>query len=204
VFLITVILGFGMGHTLSTYTSSRTASSYNLISSSNVKGELSSARLNNYITESEQPHSSSVIERPTMGEVSLLAMPVYFPDMGSLMTDSQIEARWDVDVTDYYLENSYGLLSIDSFVTPWIEAPKSISYYADDAYTSTREMELAQFLLDYWNPVINFNDYNYVYIIYPGIDQQDDVHFWPHVWTWISGSLAAGDERNSNFKLIMY
>ena len=108
-----------------------------------------------YEVESEQPRLSAIMQRPTVGNVKILAIPVYFYDMIPIIPENLIEERWDVHVRDYYHENSYDLLSINSYVTPWIEAPKSVSYYADDDYSSTREIELAQFLLSYWDATFN-------------------------------------------------
>jgi M6 family metalloprotease-like protein len=144
----------------------------------------------------DAPSSAAIMIRPTTGTVNVLVMPIYFSDQSYSISQSVIDARWDGatgSVCHYYLENSLNLLTINANTLSWIQAPSPIAYYANQAYSNPREFELAQWAFTYWNPTINYNDYNYVYIVYPGLDLQDDTHFWPHVWTFYSGSLSAGD-----------
>ncbi|MHA1104288.1 MAG: hypothetical protein ACTSPN_00950 [Promethearchaeota archaeon] len=80
----------------------------NVISSSQMKaldGNMDDSISYSYALESEHPHSSAVMERPTIGEVSVLALTVYFPDMPYFVSSSQIEERWDLYVDDYYQYN---------------------------------------------------------------------------------------------------
>jgi immune inhibitor A len=137
-----------------------------------------------------------VMERPTVGSARALAIPVDFSDQQHTTSTITIDSRWDNlenSVRTYYLENSFDKLSLTVDVLPWVQAPLPISYYAHNDYQVSREMELANWLLNYWDSYILYSNYNYVFIIYAGSDAHDNSHFWPHVWTWTSGSLPAGD-----------
>lgn len=147
--------------------------------------------------DSHQDDPSQVMERPTVGNVRMLAIPADFSDQEHVTSTSSITTRWnnvENSVRTYYLENSFDKLALTVDVTPWLQAPLPISYYAHDDYMVSREMELANWLLSYWDQYILYSNYNYIFVVYAGSDAQDNSHFWPHVWTWTSGSLYAGDE----------
>ena len=170
----------------------------NQLSASGVKGEATIHPYENsgYIINNAPPTPFSIMERPTSGSASILAIPIQFIDVPYTTGIATIDARWDGSensVRDYYLENSFGKLGISVHTLIYRQAPFPITYYAHDSYSVTREIELANWALDYWDTIIDYNDYNYIYIVYTGTDAQDNVHFWPHVWTWYGGSIAAGD-----------
>jgi len=137
--------------------------------------------------------SHTIMPRPTIGTVSVLALPVYFPDQSNSQTQAQVDAKWDggaPSARDYYLECSYNQLDITVDTKAWIQTPYSISYYAIGPYDWTRESELATWAINQWDSTVDFNNYDYIYIVYAGSDDKDDTHFWPHVWTCY---IEAGD-----------
>ena len=151
---------------------------------------------NSLNSNSPRISADNLMERPTIGNISILAMPVYFSDQLNSTSFPDINSKWNGStnsVQDYYLENSFNKLEINTLTKPWVLAPKPISYYAIGSYNYSREVELLQWLFSSWDGEIDFNDINYVYVIYSGADAQDDTHFWPHVWTVDSPYVEAGD-----------
>lgn len=147
----------------------------------------------------KQPKTSNIVvkNRPTLGNVTLLAMPVYFSDQANTTTMNEIDDVWEgsgTSVRAYYLENSFGKLEISVLTKPWLLAPKPISYYAFGDYNFAREYELLQVLCNYWDSEINFTQIDYLYIVYAGSDVSDDTHFWPHVWNVEIPYIEAGDD----------
>jgi len=147
----------------------------------------------------QQPKTSDIVlkNRPTLGNVTILAMPVYFSDQASTKTVNEIDDVWEGpgnSAKTYYLENSFGKLEISVLTKAWVLAPNPISYYAIGDYNFTREEELLQYLCSYWDSEINYTQIDYIYIVYSGIDASDDSHLWPHVWTVAYPHVEAGDE----------
>jgi M6 family metalloprotease-like protein len=141
------------------------------------------------------PRPSSIMTRPTTGVVNVLAMCVQFTDQSYSVAYTSIDNRWDGatgSVKHYFLENSFGKLTINVTTLPWVTAPKSISYYCTGDSVFTLENELMNWAFSYWDSAVNFNNYNYMYIVYSGTDAKNDTHFWPHVWT-TSTEFYAGD-----------
>ena len=132
--------------------------------------------------DSQQDDPSQVMERPTVGSGRMLAIPVDFSDQEHVTSTSSNTTRWnnlENSVRTYYLENSFDKLALTVDVTPWLQAPLPISYYAHDDYMVSREMELANWLLSYWDQYILYSNYNYIFVVYAGSDAQDNSHFWP-------------------------
>jgi M6 family metalloprotease-like protein len=64
-------------------------------------------------------------------------------------------------VRDYYLENSYGGLTLDSTVTVWVDVPGTESYYANgNSGLTTMTWELIEDALDLVDPSVNFSDFD--------------------------------------------
>jgi M6 family metalloprotease-like protein len=64
-------------------------------------------------------------------------------------------------VRDYYLEASYGLLSIDSTVTGWLDVPDSETYYANgNSGLTSRTWELITDGLNLADPLIDFTQFD--------------------------------------------
>ena len=146
----------------------------------------------------QQPKTSDTVikNRPTLGNVTILAMPVYFSDQANTKTMNEIDDVWEGSgnsVKIYYLENSFGKLEISISTKTWVIAPNPISYYAIGDYNFTRENELLQYLCSYWDSEINYTLIDYLYIVYSGSDASDDSHLWPHVWTVTPSYVEAGD-----------
>jgi len=140
-------------------------------------------------------------DNPTMGNVSVLVIPVYFPDETFSTSTSVLQDRWDSEansVQKYYMENSFNRLNISVEVLSWTLANNTIAYYGDDDYQYPREFDLIDYLVEVWDDQINFNEYDYFYFTYSGEDLPDDTHLWPHVWTFYSGAFVLGDGRLIN------
>ena len=63
----------------------------------------------------EQPKTSDIVvkNRPSLGNVTILAMPVYFSDQAYTKSMNEIDDVWDSSgnsVKTYYIENSFGKL----------------------------------------------------------------------------------------------
>lgn len=133
------------------------------------------------------PRSAGVQERPTTGTVSVLVMPVYFPDQAYTTAKATLGSRWS-SATTYYTENSFNQLAVAATVQDWLLANGTIAFYGDDD-SPERQLDLYRYVLDYWDPTVDFSSYHYIYITYAGDDQADDTHLWPCVWT-LQGEYA--------------
>ena len=121
-----------------------------------------------------------LMNRPTLGNVTILVMPVYFSNQASTKTTNEIDDKWEGtgnSVKIYYLENSFGKLEISVLTKTWILAPNPISYYAFGDSDFTSKKELLQYLCSYWDSEIDYTQIDCIYIVYSGNDASDDSHF---------------------------
>ena len=63
-------------------------------------------------------------------------------------------------VRDVYLENSYGLLTIDSTVYGWIDVPGTEAYYADGESGSSRLWDALKYALDQIDQTLDFGTFD--------------------------------------------
>ena len=85
---------------------------------------------NSLNSNSPRISADNLMERPTIGNVSILAMPVYFSDQLNSTSYPDINSKWNGStnsVQDYYLENSFNKLEINTLTKPWVLAPKPIA-----------------------------------------------------------------------------
>ena len=88
---------------------------------------------------------------PTIGNVSVLVIPVYFPDEFFGTSTSTIQDRWDAEANSaqtYYWQNSLNKLNISVEVLEWTVANNTIAYYGDDDYQYPREFDLVDYLVE--------------------------------------------------------
>ena len=121
-------------------------------------------------------------------------------------------------VRDYYLENSYGQVTIDSTVVGWLDMPNTESHYANgSAGASELTWDLIVDALDAADPLVDFSDYDedgdgWVDAItllhsgygaeWGGFDQYGTAH-WDRMWshrsfipTWTSAEGVKVDDYN--------
>lgn len=102
-------------------------------------------------------------------------------------------------VRDYFIEQSYGLLTIDFDVVGPIKLSQTRKYYgtAPNSRLSDRAPEMVIEALTLANPQVNYADYDWdgdgevdqVYCIYAGVTYaQTQGYIWPHEWALSSGS----------------
>ena len=74
--------------------------------------------------------STTSTVRATQGRVNTLEYKNLFNEVGHT-TDGSVGS-----VRDYYREVSYGKLTVDSVITPWVKLPRTESYYGSDGSTT--------------------------------------------------------------------
>ncbi len=125
--------------------------------------------------------------RPTTGEVSVLGMPVYFADQGYSHPVSDFTTMWNSEsgsVQSYYLENSFDKLEFTLTIKDWVMMYASVDSFSDSDGDQNSEMDLFNFIVDYWEASTDFAQYDYLMIIYAGSSTYDATarfNFWPHV-----------------------
>lgn len=102
-------------------------------------------------------------------------------------------------VRDYFIEQSYGLLTIDFDVIGPLTLSKNHDYYgtAPNSNLDDRAAEMVIEALKLANPQVNFADYDWdgdgevdqVYVIYAGQTEWDTQgYIWPHEWSLFSAN----------------
>ena len=102
-------------------------------------------------------------------------------------------------VRDYFIEQSYGLLTIDFDVVGPLTLSKTREYYgtAPNNNIDDRAAEMVIEALQLANPEVNYADYDWdgdgwvdqVYVIYAGVTQYNTPgYIWPHEWSLSSAN----------------
>jgi len=158
----------------------------------------------------------------TKGKLKNLVIPILFLDHQSrdLPTKEDISMLWNAprghpvhhtatnqSIRDFYLENSYGQLDINSTVIDWVEVSKTEAYYAAGESGGAAElMELLHEVLNTVDSLLDFSEFDenndgYIDAIafvhsgfgaeYGGYDEDDTFYtsrIWSHKWTIFSPS----------------
>ena len=121
-------------------------------------------------------------------------------------------------VRDYFIEQSYGLLTIDFDVIGPLTLTNTRSYYgtAPNSQLSDRAPEMVIEALKLANPQVNFADYDWdgdgevdqIYVIYAGQTKaQTQGYVWPHEWSLAAAKTYGcgnGRQRMDNVYLDTY
>jgi len=79
-------------------------------------------------------------------------------------------------LTDYYRGASRGRLEIAWTFDPTLYTlPKEMGYYGRDAFEETRVVELAETVVGFSDPTVDFSQYDHVMIIHAGAGQETDL-----------------------------
>lgn len=160
-----------------------------------------------------------------------LVLLVQFSDTGSRLKSGAAE-QWDNrfnqqgyslnshigSVRDYFIEQSYGLLTIDFDVVGPLTLSKTRQYYgsAPNDELDDRAPEMVIEALKLANPEVNYADYDWdgdgyvdqVYVIYAGITKYaTEGYIWPHEWSLSSGQYygcGGGTQRLDNVYIDTY
>mmetsp|Transcript_9334 Transcript_9334/g.12215 ORF Transcript_9334/g.12215 Transcript_9334/m.12215 type:complete len:1132 (+) Transcript_9334:1503-4898(+) len=159
----------------------------------------------------------------TTGSLKNLVIPVMFNDHQDrdLPSKEDIAVLWNapnghptyydstnMSIRDFYLENSYGLLDINSTVLDWVLVSENEAYYgAGESGGATQLMELLNEVLDYVDDLVDFSEFDengdgYIDAIafvhsgygaeYGGtdVDGQDyEDRIWSHKWSLINTTI---------------
>lgn len=142
---------------------------------------------------------------PTTGTNNLLMILANFNDTSTTYTQSnfnnymnQVNYNGTGSFKDYYLECSYGQLTLNTTVTNWVTLPNSHDYYGPD----TRWGEFAYKSVQAADPYVNYSQYDNdndgtvdgIAIIHQGPGQEATSNtndIWSHSWDLASAGYSA-------------
>ena len=164
---------------------------------------------------------------PATGTVKNLVVLVRFSDHTgrTLPSQSDVDTLFNAtggdpilaptgSVKDFYLENSYNQLTLESTVLDWVTVPNTEAYYADGVSGSSKLWEALRYALDAADSSINFDDFDSdgdgfidaIAFIHSGYGAEwggSDAYgagtndrIWSHKWTIQSPPWTSGEGTN--------
>ncbi|MFX1513154.1 MAG: hypothetical protein ACFFCQ_11250, partial [Promethearchaeota archaeon] len=124
------------------------------------------------ITE-ENRNSSEVASVRSIQTIvhSMILFPVSFPDQANETSFQQILAKLDL-INTYFSNISWGRVQWNfTLFDQWINLPRQVGYYGEgdpDTTDDRRLKELAEDTITYVDPLVDFQVYDFITIVYAG------------------------------------
>lgn len=138
----------------------------------------------------------------TTGLVKILVVPIAFTDVSPTKSQSDIDNLLNnaspgyKSLVNYYTENSYGKLTIEATVLPWVYSSQRMSYYGADSSTGVDDLNgpiyrLATEAARLADPFVNYGDFaengvvQHFIVVHAGRAQEsstDKNTIWSHHW----------------------
>lgn len=158
----------------------------------------------NTLRQIEKMTKNAAIQRATTGNVKVLCVLAGFSDRAFVKTQAEFDALMNQvgysiggakgSVRDFYLENSYGLMSLQVTVIGTVTVSKTTSYYA------TRQREFSNEVVNLADPLVDYSQFatngqvESFHIIFAGYGDEsigNGQQIWSHKWTL--GSIVIKD-----------
>ncbi len=118
-------------------------------------------------------HEINASFAPVIGSRTTIVILVQFPDKANATSPSKISGML-TGLNSYYSEDSYGLVSFATTISPsttaWYPIPQSMEYYSSN--TASADSQLVEdSLTAAYNTGVNFHSYKYAIVVHAGNDE---------------------------------